>query len=134
MKRAKYGNNKVRNRFGEFGSEGEYARFLFLQNRQKEGEISGLKTQVEYELIPAQYRAETVQLKTKTKEVRRLVERPCTYKADFEYWRGGKLVVEDYKGSKFMIDEKFPIKKKLMLYIHHIEVKVVTSPTFWDKG
>lgn len=109
------------------------ARYIFLSNREKEGEISGLRTQVEYLLIPAQYRTEIKHLKTKDKEIQRLVERPCSYVADFVYERNGQLIVEDYKGSKFMIDEKFPIKKKLMLWNYNIAVQIVTKPTFWEK-
>lgn len=133
MKRQKYGNHKVTYQGVTFDSEGEMARFIFLSNRQKEGVISDLKTQVEYLLIPAQYRPQIVHLKTKDKVVQKLMERPCVYKADFVYFRDGELVVEDFKGSKYMIDEKFPIKKKLMLYMHDIEVKIVTKPTYWEE-
>ncbi len=129
----KYRNHKITNSEGVFDSQLEWSRFIFLRNRQSEGQISGLRRQVEYLLIPAQYKAETRHLKTKDKEVQVLAERQCTYKADFVYVKDGETVVEDVKGSKFMIDQKFPIKRKLMLYIHGIEIKVVTRATEWDK-
>ena len=139
--RPKYGNKKIKNAFGTYDSELEWGRYLFLSNRQKEGEISGLRRQVEYLLIPAQYGAEIRHLKTKDKEVRVLLERPCSYIADFVYERNGKTIVEDckgedkkYKGKRFSTETAaFKIKKKLMLYIHSIQIKIISSPTFWEK-
>ena len=58
--RPKYGNSKIKNAYGTFDSQLELARFVFLSNRQKEGEISGLRRQVEYLLIPAQYGTEII--------------------------------------------------------------------------
>ena len=139
--RPKYGNKKIKNAFGTYDSELEWGRHLFLSNRQKEGEISGLRRQVEYLLIPAQYGTEIRHLKTKDKEVRVLLERPCSYIADFVYERNGKTIVEDckgedkkYKGKRFSTETAaFKIKKKLMLYIHNIQIKIISSPTFWEK-
>ena len=139
--RPKYGNKKIKNAFGTYDSELEYARFIFLSNRQKEGEISDLRRQVEYLLIPAQYGTEIRHLKTKDKEMRVLLERPCSYIADFVYERNGETIVEDckgedkkYKGNRFSTETAaFKIKKKLMLYIHKIQIKIISSPTFWEK-
>ena len=139
--RPKYGNNKIKNAFGIYDSELEWARYVFLANRQKEGEISDLRRQVEYLLIPAQYGTEIRHLKTKDKEVRVLLERPCSYIADFVYERNGKTIVEDckgedkkYKGKRFSTQTAdFKIKKKLMLYIHNIQIKIISSPTSWEK-
>ena len=139
--RPKYGNNKIKNAFGTYDSELEWGRYLFLSNRQKDGEISDLRRQVEYLLIPAQYGTEIKHLKTKDKEVRVLLERPCSYIADFVYERNGKTIVEDckgedkkYKGKRFSTQTAdFKIKKKLMLYIHNIQIKIISSPTFWEK-
>ena len=131
--RPKYGNNKIKNTFGVFDSELEWGRYLFLSNRQKEGEISGLRRQVEYLLIPAQYGTEIRHLKTKDKEVRVLLERPCSYIADFVYERNGKTIVEDCKGAKAIITETAKIKKKLLLWVHGIELRYIFSATQWDK-
>ena len=139
--RPKYGNKKIKNAFGIYDSELEWGRYVFLSNRQKEGEISGLRRQVEYLLIPAQYGTGIRHLKTKDKEVRVLLERPCSYIADFVYERNGKTIVEDckgedkkYKGKRFSTQTAdFKIKKKLMLYIHNIQIKIISSPTFWEK-
>ena len=131
--RQKYGNSKIKNACGTFDSRLEYARFVFLSNRQKEGEISDLRRQVEYLLIPAQYGTEIRHLKTKDKEVRVLLERSCSYVADFVYERNGKTIVEDCKGAKGIITEAAKIKKKLLLWVHGIELRYVFSATQWDK-
>ena len=133
MMRPKYGNSKIKNTYGTFDSQLEFARFVFLSNRQKEGEISGLRRQVEYLLIPAQYGTEIRHLKTKDKEVRVLLERPCSYIADFVYERNGKTIVEDCKGAKAIITETAKIKKKLLLWVHGIELRYIFSATQWDK-
>ena len=131
--RPKYGNSKIKNAYGTFDSQLEFARFVFLSNRQKEGEISGLRRQAEYLLIPAQYGTEIRHLKTKDKEVRVLLERPCSYIADFVYERNGKTIVEDCKGAKAIITETAKIKKKLLLWVHGIELRYIFSATQWDK-
>ena len=131
--RQKYGNSKIKNTYGTYDSQLEWSRFLFLSNREKEGEISGLRRQVEYLLIPAQYGTEIRHLKTKDKEVRVLLERPCSYIADFIYERNGKTIVEDCKGAKEIITEAAKIKKKLLLWVHGIELRYIFSATQWDK-
>ena len=131
--RQKYGNNKIKNAFGTYDSELEWSRYVFLSNRQKEGEISGLRRQVEYLLIPAQYGTEIRHLKTKDKEVRVLLERPCSYIADFVYERNVKTIVDDFKGAKAIITETAKIKKKLLLWVHGIELRYIFSATQWDK-
>ena len=131
--RPKYGNHKIKNTYGTYDSQLEYARFIFLSNREKEGEITNLRRQVEYLLIPAQYGTEIKHLKTKDKEVRVLLERSCSYVADFVYERNGETIVEDCKGAKGIITEAAKIKKKLLLWLHGIELRYVFSATQWDK-
>ena len=131
--RQKYGNSKIKNAYGTFDSQLGLSRYLFLSNRQKEGEISELRRQVEYLLIPAQYGTEIRHLKTKDKEVRVMLERPCSYIADFVYERNGKTIVEDCKGAKEIITETAKIKKKLLLWVHGIELRYIFSATQWDK-
>ena len=131
--RPKYGNRKIKNAYGTYDSQLEFARFIFLSNREKEGEIKNLRRQVEYLLIPAQYGTEIKHLKTKDKEVRVLLERSCSYVADFVYDRNGKTIVEDCKGAKGIITEAAKIKKKLLLWVHGIELRYVFSATQWDK-
>ena len=129
----KFNNRKIVFQGETYDSRLELSRFIFLSNREKEGEITNLRRQVEYLLIPAQYGTEIKHLKTKDKEVRVLLERSCSYIADFVYERNGKTIVEDCKGSKYIITADFKIKKKLMLWVHKIQVKIISSPTFWEK-
>ena len=133
VRRPKYGNTKIKNAYGTYDSQLEFARFLFLSNREKEGEITNLRRQVEYLLIPAQYGTEIKHLKTKDKEVRVLLERSCSYIADFVYERNGETIVEDCKGAKGIITEAAKIKKKLLLWVHGIELRYIFSATQWDK-
>lgn len=88
-----------------FDSIKEADRYTELSILQKAGEISELKTQVVFELIP----------RIKTESV---TERPVRYIADFTYKQNGKLVVEDAKGVK---TRDYIIKRKLMLFIKGIE-------------
>lgn len=99
-----------------FASEKEAARFRELDLLQRAGQITGLRCQVPFELIPWQERADGKW------------ENPCTYIADFVYRDGCKVVVEDAKGyddSKSTAYRLFIIKRKLMLMVHGIMIKEV---------
>lgn len=124
--RRKYGNKKIEFGGETFASKGEWQRWLFLKNAEAQGLITGLRKQVEFILIPTQYREEVVHLKTKDKVVQRVAEREVTYIADFVYFKGGEMVVEDFKGFP---DEKYPIKRKMMLYFHDVVIREVKKPT-----
>ena len=102
-------------------SRKEARRYEELLLLQRVGKISNLKAQVPYELIPAQY--ETYERYGKNgqrlKDGTRLVERACTYVADFVYTENGKTIVEDTKGMR---TADYIIKRKLMLHIHGIKI------------
>lgn len=102
--RNKYGARKVTAPDGQvFDSQKEYNRWCNLRLLERAGRISDLKRQVSYELIPKQNG-----------------ERACSYVADFVYNEGGKTVVEDCKGFR---TEGYKIKRKLMLWVHNINIK-----------
>lgn len=124
--RRKYGNKKIVTTEGEFASKLEYNRWLILKEAAQKGEISDLRKQVEFPLLPAQYRPVVKKLKTKEKVVQKLIERPVTYVADYVYMKDGDIVVEDCKGFP---DEKYPIKRKMMLYFHGIQLREVKRAT-----
>lgn len=113
-----------------FQSCKEANRYLKLSEKQRNGEISSLHTQVKYVLIPSQYETyERFGRKgQKLKDGRRMVERECAYIADFVYVDNatGETVVEDVKGYRrdgaYNI---FTIKRKLMLYLKGIKVNEV---------
>lgn len=108
--RAKYGAKKVKTSEGAFDSKKEYRRFLELKQLEAEGTIKHLERQKKYELIPSQ------RIKGK------VVERACTYKADFVYEFMGETIVEDVKGMR---TPEYIIKRKLMLYLLDIKVTEV---------
>lgn len=120
----KYKNKRVEFDGLIFDSLKEKRRYCELQILQKQGIISDLRLQVPYELLPAIYEDVTIQLKTKTKTKRKLVQRATTYVADFVYTRDGKEVVEDVKGSSNILTPEFKLKMKLMRYMHGIEIKI----------
>ena len=93
-----------------FDSKKEGKRYEYLRELEKHGIISGLETQVKFELIPSQ-------------RIRgKVVERAVTYRADFAYYYNGEYKVEDVKSSKRMIRPEYIIKRKLMLYVKGIQV------------
>ena len=102
-----------------FDSKKEGLYYLRLKDMLRCGEISDLRLQVPYELLPAVYRDEVVHLKTKDKIVPRLVQRAVVYVADFVYTQDGKEIVVDTKGVRL---PDYIIKKKMMLALKGIEI------------
>lgn len=100
----------------EFASKREANRYLELRLLERAGEISDLRLQVDFELIPNQYATEKRYGKNgkplKDKEV--LLERKVVYRADFVYKdNDGKTVVEDTKGFR---TTEYVLKRKMFLY------------------
>lgn len=91
---------------------------------QKAGQIEDLELQKRFELIPAQYETyERYGKKGKRlKDGKKCVEKAVVYVADFVYYHNGELVVEDTKGVR---TEAYIIKRKLMRWVHGIEVREV---------
>lgn len=107
----KYHNQPVVVNGIKFDSRREARRYQELQLLLRAGEISQLEMQKKYTLIPAQ------------KKPSGGTERPVTYTADFVYRdKTGREIVEDSKGMK---TQQYIIRRKLMLYIHGIEVKEI---------
>jgi hypothetical protein len=110
----------VKNKYGaiatvvdgqRFDSKSEAKRFCQLQIMERAGQISDLKTQVSFELLPAQ-------------EIAGKKERAVKYIADFQYMKKGQLVIEDVKSAPTKTKE-FVIKRKLMMFIHKAVVREV---------
>jgi len=116
----KYHATKIVTEDGTFDSKREYKRWLVLKDMERLGLISSLKRQVSYELIPTQ-KLDTPRYNKKTNKYQRS-EISVRYIADFVYEEDGKFVVEDTKG---MQTEKYIIKRKLMKYVHGIEIREV---------
>jgi hypothetical protein len=95
-----------------FDSRKEAYRYQELRVLLAKGEITDLRRQVQYQLIPSQRDV-----------LGHVIERPVTYVADFVYKdRDGNEVVEDVKGMK---TREYVLKRKMMLYIKGIRVKEV---------
>lgn len=115
MKREnKYRNTTIKNKFGRFDSIKEWERYIYLLDLQKRGRIKDLKRQVSFELIPSQQN-----------EKGKVVERACSYVADFTYIQDGKQVVEDVKSAITLSNATYIIKRKLLLFVHGIAIKEV---------
>lgn len=98
---SKYGNTRTNG----YDSKREAKRAAELKLLEKAGEITELREQVPFELIPKQ-----------------LGERACKYVADFTYkdLTSGVTIVEDCKGFR---DPIFRIKRKMMLFFHAIRIR-----------
>ena len=124
----KYNATKVTIDGHTFDSRKEANRYLELKLLERAGEISDLRLQVEYELIPNQYATEERYGKNgrrlKDKEI--LLERKCCYVADFVYTdnRTGETVVEDTKSEATRTPE-YIIKRKLLLAKYGIRIREV---------
>lgn len=107
-----------------FDSRKEARRWQELLLLSRAGVIQNLQRQVKYVLIPSQYETYERYGKNgnKLQDGRRLIERECSYVADFVYTEDGKLVVEDVKGVR---TKEYIAKKKMMLYFHGIRIKEV---------
>lgn len=79
---------------------------------ERSGQITGLKRQVKFELLPAQRDGNG-----------KVVERAVSYVADFVYKdKQDNLVVEDTKGIR---TKEYIIKRKLMLFFHEIKIQEI---------
>ena len=99
-----------------FDSKREARRYMDLWLMQRSGQITNLRTQVKYSLLPKQER------KDGTKE------RAIDYVADFVYEKDGETVAEDSKGFRNTSSatyKVFVMKRKMMLYFHGITVREV---------
>lgn len=116
---SKYGNKKVVRNGITYDSQKEANRHAILKMLERSGKISDLQRQVKFVLIPAQYEPDTVGKRGGVKRGK-LLERECSYIADFVYTEDGKQVVEDSKGFR---TADYKIKRKLMLHVHGIKIK-----------
>lgn len=119
----KYHNNQISTLYGQFDSKKEYNHFIELKAQEDAGKIQNLERQVEYVLIPKQ-------------KISKGTLRGIKYVADFRYIKDGETVVEDIKPTdragnvsksykKTAAWKEYMLKKKLMKFVHDIEVMEV---------
>ena len=109
---SKYNSKKTVVDGQKFDSKKEANRYQELVLLEKAGVIKDLSRQVKFVLIPSQ-----------RDENGKVIERECSYKADFMYYdEAGETIVEDVKGFR---TKEYIIKRKLMLYQYGIRIREV---------
>lgn len=98
---AKYGNVKTNG----YASRRESVRAQELKLLEQAGEITELREQVTYELVPKQ-----------------VGERAVKIIVDFTYKQDGVTIVEDSKGFK---TPAYIIKRKLLQHVHGLRIREV---------
>ena len=106
----KFKNKKTEIDGYKFDSKAESRRYLELKTLAETKQISDLRLQVPFTLIPSQY------------ENGRCIERSVKFIADFTYQENGALVVEDVK-SPATITPAYIIKRKLLLHTQGIRIR-----------
>lgn len=118
----KYNNKKCSYGGLTFDSKHERDRYCELLILQKAGNISDLRCQVPFRLVPEQRGVDTLGPRGGRRRGK-LIEKAVDYVADFVYLdEQGKTVVEDAKGVR---TKDYIIKRKLMLWLHNIRIREV---------
>ena len=107
----KYGNRKAEVNGISFDSVKEANRYRELLLLERAGTIQNLELQRKFVLIPSQRGADG-----------KVIERECSYIADFCYKENGVQIVEDTKGVK---TKDYVLKRKMMLYFHGIRINEI---------
>jgi hypothetical protein len=118
---SKYHNHKIIIGGMKFDSKKEAMRWVELNHLQDAGEITNLRRQVKFTLIPAQREGETITARG-IQRPGKVIERECFYVADFAYEQDGKTVVEDVKGMK---TDAYILKRKMLLHFYGIRIKEI---------
>ena len=123
MKKSKYHNKKITRDGETFDSIKEYNRYCELKLLERAGEITELKRQVKFKLIPTIREPVCEMSRQGVFKKGKVLEREVSYIADFVYKNKiGFEVVEDVKGVR---TKEYVIKRKLMLYMHHIRIQEI---------
>ena len=102
-----------------FDSEKEFRRWQELKILERAGQISDLRRQVPFEVIPDQREPDVIGPRGGIRKGR-ILERKAVYIADFVYKdTNGQEVVEDVKGMR---TKDYTLKRKLMLLNYGIRV------------
>lgn len=128
--KSKYHSRKVVIDGITFDSKREATRYKELKALADLGQICSLERQVKYVLIPAQYEMTNEKYKRgamKGLHKQKLVERECSYYADFVYMTKDDLgrwhtIVEDTKGVR---TPEYIIKRKLLLKEYGIKIREI---------
>ena len=125
IQRTKYRSSKIEIDGITFDSKKEAKRYQELKDMAFRGDITDLQIQVKYVLIPQQREPDSITPNGR-KVKGKILERECSYYADFVYKKNGETIVEDVKGMKIgAAYSLFSIKRKLMLWRYGIRVREV---------
>ena len=120
---SKYHSRKITRDGETFDSVKELRRWQELKLLERAGEITELKRQVKFKLIPTQREPVCEMSRQGVFKKGKVLEREVSYIADFTYKnKSGFLVVEDVKGYK---TKEYILKRKMMLFFHHIRIQEV---------
>ena len=120
-----WNSKKGKNKFGakkslydgiKFDSTVERQRYMYLKFQENKGEISCLRLQVKFLIIPRVTKMVPKQLKTKVRYDERVVELAAYYTADFCYIEKGRYVMEDVKNDYSQDIRDYPLRRKLMIH------------------
>lgn len=115
----KYRNKKITVGGETFDSMKELRRWRELKLLEKAGEITDLRRQVPFEIIPDQREPDTIGPRGGIRKGR-IIERKAVYIADFVYRnQDGREVVEDCKGFR---TKDYLLKRKLVLFRYGIRI------------
>lgn len=121
--RNKYKNKKITRDGETFDSIKEYQRWRELKLMERAGEITDLKRQVKFKLLPTE-REPVCEMSSQGKFKKgKIIERGVDYVADFVYKnRLGFEVVEDVKGVR---TREYILKRKMMYHFHRIRIQEI---------
>ena len=111
----KYFAKKVVYKGVKYDSTHERDRLIHLEHLQKEGKISGLRTQVEFLILTQTTKLVPVQLKTKVRYDKKVVEQDARYTCDFVYREGDHIVMEEFKSERTAKLPDYILRRKLMM-------------------
>ena len=123
MARSKYHNRKITRDGETFDSIKEYNRYCELKLLERAGEITELRRQVKFKLLPTMREPVCEMSSQGVFKKGKVIERGVDYIADFVYKNKiGFEVVEDVKGVR---TKEYILKRKMMLYFHHIRIEEI---------
>lgn len=101
----------------KFDSTHERDYYILLCHRQRHGEISGLRLQTPFILIPQTTKLVPKQLKTKIRYDRKVVEQDAGYHNDFSFYdtQAGVYVCCEYKSEMTAELPDYVLRRKLMV-------------------
>lgn len=106
MKRNKYGNSRCEYQGIKFASVLELDRYIFLKDCESKGRVRDIKIQPRFPLFVRNTRV-------------------CEYIADYQYYVGSKMVIEDCKG--YILTDIFRLKRKMFNVEYGMDIHIVTK-------